>query len=125
MSAPNSLTFPDHTYVDGYLHKIYGYRYNWHKNAYEIDIVLKGTLEFCRGGEKIILHQDDFLIVDPGIGHASYPLEPDTVTLVLHFSARALADSLADFSKRAYRQSRTLNTSPSSSPALLLPASTL
>ena len=92
MSAPNSLTFPDHTYVDGYLHKIYGYRYNWHKNAYEIDIVLKGTLEFCRGGEKIILHQDDFLIVDPGIGHASYPLEPDTVTLVLHFSARALAD---------------------------------
>ena len=76
MSTPYSLTLPDHTYVDGYVHKIYGYRYNWHENAYEIDIVLRGTLEFHRGGEKIILHQDDFLIIDPGVGHASYPLEP-------------------------------------------------
>ena len=92
MSTPYSLTLPDHTYVDGYVHKIYGYRYNWHENAYEIDIVLRGTLEFHRGGEKIILHQDDFLIIDPGVGHASYPLEPDTVTMVLHFSTRALSD---------------------------------
>ena len=87
-----SHTFPGNTYVDGYIHKIYGYRYNWHEDMYEIDIVLRGKLEFYRGGEKIILQQDDFLIVNPGVGHASYPLEPDTVTLVLHFSSRALSD---------------------------------
>lgn len=76
----------------GYVHKIYGYRYNWHNDMYEIDIVLKGTLEFFRGGTKHILHTDDMIVVNPGVGHASYPLEPDTQALVLRLSSRALND---------------------------------
>ena len=76
----------------GYVHKIYGYRYNWHNDMYEIDIVLKGTLEFFRDGTKHILHTDDMIVVNPGVGHASYPLEPDTQALVLRLSSRALND---------------------------------
>ena len=32
------------------------------------------------------------IVVDPGVGHASYPLDPNTETLVLRFSARAMKD---------------------------------
>ena len=92
MEIPYTHTFPGHVTVDGYIHKIYGYRYNWHVDAYEIDIVLKGTLEFVRNGKKFILHSDDLIIINPGDGHASYPLEVDTAVLVLHFSAKALND---------------------------------
>lgn len=92
MKTPMPHTFPDKTQILAYIHKIYGYRYNWHDDMYEIDIVLRGTLEFVRGGEKFILHQDDLILVNPGTGHASYPLEPDTETLVLRFSVRALRD---------------------------------
>lgn len=87
-----SYTFQGKTQVMGYVHKIYGYRYNWHNDMYEIDIVLKGTLEFFRDGTKHILHTDDMIVVNPGVGHASYPLEPDTQALVLRLSSRALND---------------------------------
>lgn len=74
--------------VRAYAHRIYGYRYNWHEDWEEINIVLKGRLEFVRGGEKYVLEEDDVLLVDPGIPHASYPLDPETVAFVIHFPAR-------------------------------------
>lgn len=102
MEIPHTHTFPGHVTVDGYIHKIYGYRYNWHVDAYEIDIVLKGTLEFVRNGEKFVLHQDDLIIINPGDGHASYPLEADTAALVLHFSAKALNDFTPKGKRRSF-----------------------
>lgn len=102
MNAPQAYTYPDKTQLLAYIHRIYGYRYNWHDDMYEIDIVLHGTLEFFRGGEKHILREDDLIIVNPGIGHASYPLEPDTQTLVLRFSARALRDFVSRGSVRQF-----------------------
>lgn len=80
--------------VNAYAHRIYGYRYNWHEDWEEINIVLKGSLEFVRGGEKYLLEEDDVILVDPGIPHASYPLEADTVTFVIHFPARIFPESL-------------------------------
>ncbi|MCF0151065.1 MAG: helix-turn-helix domain-containing protein [Firmicutes bacterium] len=92
MFTPCAHRFPAGVQVISYIHKIYGCRYNWHRDMYEIDIVLKGRLEFYRGGEKFVLEKDDLIIINPGVGHASYPLDPDTDTLVLRFSANALRD---------------------------------
>ncbi|MBQ6450975.1 MAG: helix-turn-helix transcriptional regulator [Solobacterium sp.] len=72
-----------------YTHKILGFRYNWHSEMFEINIVLRGSMEFCCGGKTFIMEENDINIVNPGVGHASFSLQPDTVALVLHIPSRS------------------------------------
>ena len=43
MAQARAHTFPGKVKVNSYIHKIYGYRYSWHDDMYEIDIVLRGN----------------------------------------------------------------------------------
>jgi len=76
-------------FVDCFAHEILNYRYHWHQGEYELNILLHGSQEFCRGEENLLLKEDDILLIDPGIGHASFAQQPNTRALVLHFSASA------------------------------------
>ena len=44
-----------------YAHDILNYRYNWHHSEYEIDILLHGKMEFCKGKETYIMEEDDVI----------------------------------------------------------------
>lgn len=74
-----------------YAHYLMGYRYHWHEAEYEIDIILHGKASFFRGSEIYTLDEDDVILIDPGIGHASLALKPDSVVLVLRFPASVFA----------------------------------
>ncbi len=94
MAAMENLRFElqwprDNLFVDCFAHEIMNYRYHWHQGEYELNILLHGSQEFCRGTENILLEEDDVLLVNPGIGHASFAQQPNTRALVLHFSAAA------------------------------------
>ena len=75
--------------IDFFAHEILNYRYHWHPNEYELNILLHGSQAFCRGTENVTLQEDDILLVEPGIGHASFGQEANTRAFVLHFSASA------------------------------------
>lgn len=80
----------DSLVIDTFAHEIFNYRYHWHRNDYELNILLRGSQEFCRGNENFTLEEDDVLLVSPGVGHASFAQEPNTRALVLHFSVPVL-----------------------------------
>lgn len=85
-----SLQWPrDNLFVSGFAHEIMNYRYHWHPDEYELNILLCGSQEFCRGSQTHSLNADDVILVEPGIGHASFGQYANTRALVLHFSASA------------------------------------
>lgn len=72
-----------------FVHDVLNYRYHWHEDEYELNILLHGRQEFCRGSENFHLEVDDVILVPPGVGHASMGSQVDTIAFVLHFSASA------------------------------------
>lgn len=56
--------------------------------------MLKGSAEYCRGSSMYVLHEDDLILIDPAVGHASFALDQHTVALVLRFPAGAFRDFL-------------------------------
>lgn len=79
----------DGLFVDCFAHEIMNYRYHWHQDSYELNILLHGSQAFCRGMDNLVLEEDDVLLVEPGVGHASFAQQPNTRALVLHLSTSA------------------------------------
>lgn len=73
--------------VNAYVHQLKNYRYNWHENEYELNIVLTGSAEFVRGNDYFTLECGDMILINPGTGHASYSLMDKTSALVIHMTA--------------------------------------
>ena len=86
--------FDEEHYLLSYVHEVYSYRYHWHDDMYELHIILTGSLEFVREGQKYLLQPNDVIIVSPGMGHATFALEPQTATLVLRFPEDAFEEFL-------------------------------
>jgi AraC-like DNA-binding protein len=79
----------DNLYVNCFAHQILNYRYHWHPDQYELNILLCGNQEFCRDQQNVLLEEDDVILVGPGVGHASFAQQANTRALVLHISASA------------------------------------
>ena len=79
----------DNLFIDCFIHEVFNYRYHWHSDLYELNIVLGGALEFCVDTSSVFLEENDAVLIAPGTGHASSALQPNTRTLVLHFSTAA------------------------------------
>jgi len=75
--------------MDCFAHEIMNYRYHWHQDQYELNILLNGSQEFCVGKTTARLLEDDVILIPPGTGHASFAQQANTRALVLHFSASA------------------------------------
>lgn len=84
----------DNIFLYTYAHELYNYRYHWHDSDYEIDIVLKGRAEFCRGQKTFLLEEDDIIFTNPGIWHASFSREENSKALVLRFSDKVFRNLL-------------------------------
>ncbi len=89
----------DNIYLSCYAHEILNYRYHWHQTEFELDILLSGEQEFCRGTEKFIMCEDDVVLTGPGTGHASLAQKEHTSALVLRFSQAVFKP----FLKKGYR----------------------
>ena len=90
MNYPFVVQWPkDNLFATAYVHDILTYRYNWHTSEYELDIVLKGKAKFSSGGKLYDLEEDDLLLINPSVGHASLAKDDVTLSLVLRFSVSA------------------------------------
>lgn len=49
-----------------FAHDIMNYRYHWHPDEYELNILLHGSQEYCRGTQNVVLEEDDVLLTPPG-----------------------------------------------------------
>lgn len=77
--------------VRQYIYRIGQYRYNWHK-ALEILLVVRGTVEMSCGGETILMEEDDLLLIDSNVGHASLSKKENSIAMVLHLEPEYLED---------------------------------
>lgn len=76
----------DNIFLSCYTHEILNYRYHWHQTEFELDIVLSGEQEFCRGTEKFLMSENDVVLTGPGVGHASLAQRENTKAVVVRFS---------------------------------------
>lgn len=79
----------DGLYMDCFVHEIMNYRYHWHQDQYELNVLLHGSQEFCVDRSNVLLQEDDVILIPPGSGHASFAQQANTRAMVLHFSASA------------------------------------
>ena len=89
----------DNLFLHCFVHELVYYRYHWHPDEYELNILLCGRQDFCYGSGTEVLEQDDVLLVSPGTGHASFGQTPNTRALVIQFSAAAFKP----FVKKGFR----------------------
>lgn len=87
-----------------YIHKIGTFKFNWHREI-EINIVLKGKVEFCVEGERYILESDDFIIINSNSGHATLSTEPDTIVMVLHINPIYFKEYFDDYENIRFKNS--------------------
>ena len=65
----------DSLFVSCYAHELYNYRYHWHDSDYELDILLKGKGEFCSGQNTYYMEENDVILINPKVWHASFSQE--------------------------------------------------
>ena len=80
----------DNLYLDCYVHQVHNFRYHWHQDDLELNILLQGKQHFYQETDVYDLEEDDVILVNPNIGHASYHDPEGTLALVLHLSSLAL-----------------------------------
>lgn len=79
-----------------YVYWIGPYRYNWHE-ALELMLILKGNVEISCGGKTLHLEEDDLLLIDSNIGHASLAKEEGSMAMVIHLNPDYLRDYYQPF----------------------------
>lgn len=95
MQPKNSIepiVIPDlgrHLHMEVFINRILNYRYHWHETKYEVTTVLRGCAVYSRGGEAIELGEDDLVVIEPLMGHASLALEKGTLTMTAYFDMAA------------------------------------
>ena len=83
-------------FIREYVHKIGGYRYNWH-NEIEIMLILSGKVEVCVEGDIYILKESDIILINANNGHASLKKEDNSIALVLHINPVYLSTFYPDY----------------------------
>lgn len=79
--------WPDGLYTDCYVHQVMNFRYHWHPDTFEINILLKGKQHFYQGTDIYDLEENDAVLINPNVGHASYCDPEGTIAFVLHIPA--------------------------------------
>lgn len=77
-----------------FAHDIMNYRYHWHQDVYELNVLLYGTQDYCRGAQSQMLNENDVILTPPGVGHASMSHQANTCAIVVHFSSSVLRSLL-------------------------------
>jgi uncharacterized protein YjlB len=64
--------------VKQYVYFISSYHYNWH-DAMELIMVLQGEIEVSKNGKNYILEEDDMMIINSNVGHATLARKPNSI----------------------------------------------
>lgn len=75
-----------------YAHELYNYRYHWHDSDYELCVLLSGRAEFCSGQNAYDLQENDVILINPGVWHASFSRDECSRALVFRFSDTAFGN---------------------------------
>lgn len=81
----------DDLYVDCCICETANFKYHWHQDQYELNIVLAGTLRYIKGKSVYLLKEGDIILTNPNEGHASYSYEPGTISFVTHFPTKFIS----------------------------------
>lgn len=91
MSFPLKLAGTDGPVLaQAYIHQMLNYRYHWHRQEYELFLLVQGKSVLNRGEEVWPLEPGDLILTNPGCAHASCARQPGTRALVLRFAASAV-----------------------------------
>lgn len=71
--------------MEAYAYEVGFFRFNWHPSL-EILMVLRGHLKAYTESNISELYEDDILVINPYVGHASILQTPDTIAFVLHIT---------------------------------------
>ena len=74
-----------------YIYTIGSYHYNWH-NDLELLLVMNGKIEVCADDESRILEEDDMILINSNMGHATLAQEPDSIAMAIHIDPVFLKD---------------------------------
>ena len=74
-----------------YIYWIGPYRYNWHEEL-EIMLILKGNVEMSCGGVSYSLQEDDLILIDSNVGHASLARSEGSIAMVIHLNHEYLRE---------------------------------
>ena len=74
-----------------YIYWIGPYRYNWHEEL-EIMLILKGNVEMSCGGVSYSLQEDDLILIDSNVGHASLARSEGSIAMVIHLNPEYLRE---------------------------------
>lgn len=74
-----------------YIYRIGQYRYNWHK-ALEILLVLKGSIEMNCGGKSFLMEEDDLILINSNVGHASLAKKDNSIAMVIQIEPEYLEE---------------------------------
>ena len=87
----------DHSSIraKSYVYGIGSYHYNWHDDL-EILLLLRGQVEACANGTSVSLGEDDLILIDSNIGHATLGLGQDNIAMVLRIAPGFLKEYYED-----------------------------
>jgi AraC-like DNA-binding protein/mannose-6-phosphate isomerase-like protein (cupin superfamily) len=71
--------------VKQYVYYIKHYHYNWHESL-EFIIVLQGEVEMSVNGNIYILQEDDIMLVNSNVGHATLAKKINSIAMVIHLN---------------------------------------
>ncbi|PMC34749.1 AraC family transcriptional regulator [Bacillus sp. UMB0899] len=82
--------------VKQYVYYIGSYHYNWH-DAMELLIVLQGEIEVSHNGRNDILAEDDLMIINSNVGHATLARKPNSIAMVIHLHPIYFSSYFSDY----------------------------
>ncbi|TCK97983.1 AraC-like DNA-binding protein [Natranaerovirga hydrolytica] len=93
-----------------YVYDINFYHYNWHE-ALELMIILKGEVEISANGKVHILEENDLILLNSNVGHATLARKSKSIAMVIHldpiyFSSYYNDYHLLDFNCISNRKTR-------------------
>jgi len=100
--------------LEQYVYYIGSYHYNWH-NAIELILVLQGEIEVNNNGHNYLLQEDDLMMINSNIGHATLAKKPDSIAMVIHLNPIYFSSYYSDYNLLEFNcisQSRTRHNEP-------------
>ncbi|RTQ90958.1 AraC family transcriptional regulator [Lysinibacillus telephonicus] len=96
--------------IKQYVYYISSYHYNWH-NELELITVLQGEIEVSINGSNYILEEDDMMLINSNVGHATLARKSNSIAMVIHlnpiyFSSYYSDYHLLQFTCRSYEKTR-------------------
>ncbi|MEW9667284.1 AraC family transcriptional regulator [Ammoniphilus sp. 3BR4] len=82
--------------VKQYVYYISSYHYNWHDDL-ELIMVLKGEIEVSMNGRNYILEEDDMMLINSNVGHATLARKSNSIAMVIHLNPIYFSSYYSDY----------------------------